>query len=218
MTNEQELLFQDNFNLVHSVANRLKSAIKVTTFEYEDLVNIGVIALIKAARTFRVTHEAKFSSYAYIIIKRDMVFEINKDSIRLGVPKHLLEAIPKLKCDKSWRELGVKEVAKRLNVPESRAERLLTVANIENKFSFDQEIKEDYELGDLLGKESDFGRVIVNDFLSTLEKADKKLIMMKLSGYKQREIAKRFNSSPQAINQRLKLRIKPRYKHYYAEV
>ncbi|WP_144558507.1 sigma-70 family RNA polymerase sigma factor [Shouchella miscanthi] len=218
MTEEQKILVNENMKLIYSIANRIKSSLKLTTFDYEDLVNIGVVALIKAATTFKDDRNVKFSSYAYIIIKRDMVFEINKDVVRLGVPKHLLELIPRLKAEINWRELNEKEVSERLNIPEKRAISLLIVANNQTKWSMEKQVSEDNELGELLGKESDFGMVFVRDFLSTLDGKDQEIVKAKLLGYKQKEIAKKYSSTPQMVNQRFRLKIRPMAKQYYAEV
>ena len=63
----REELIKENMPLVKSIAR--KFFIPGKGFEYQDLVNSGVIGLIDAINKFDAEKGAKFSSYSYIKIK-----------------------------------------------------------------------------------------------------------------------------------------------------
>ena len=59
-----EELMQENIGLVKSIALRYKGR----GTDYEDLVQIGCIGMIKAARSFDFTYKTTFSTYAVPLI------------------------------------------------------------------------------------------------------------------------------------------------------
>ena len=72
---EQEMVLK-NKNLVHSVIQQL--GIKPYSKEYEDIVSIGTIGLIKAVLTFDDSKNIKFSSYAGICIRNEVFMYCRK--------------------------------------------------------------------------------------------------------------------------------------------
>lgn len=84
LTNEnRQKLIEDNINLVHFIVHKYFPNIG---FEYEELVSIGCIGLIKASRTYDPT-KVKFSSYAFSCIRNEILMLIRKS-------KKDIDAIP----------------------------------------------------------------------------------------------------------------------------
>ena len=86
----REELIKENMPLVKSIAR--KFFIPGKGFEYQDLVNSGVIGLIDAINKFDAEKGAKFSSYSYIKIKSAILDEIRNQS---PISKHNLTKVNK---------------------------------------------------------------------------------------------------------------------------
>ena len=61
-------LIEDNLPLVKKIANRIFRRLPGGLVEFDDLVNTGVIGLIKAVNNYD-SSRARFSTYAYIKIR-----------------------------------------------------------------------------------------------------------------------------------------------------
>ena len=68
MVEEREKLILQNRGLLYRVANRFD----VSPSEYEDLISVGTIGLIKATNTFDESRNVKFSTYASACICNEM--------------------------------------------------------------------------------------------------------------------------------------------------
>lgn len=72
---EQENLVINNLRLVYYLVNKLR----VSGSDYEDLVSIGTIGLIKAASSFDDSKNVKFASYASTCINNEILMEFRKN-------------------------------------------------------------------------------------------------------------------------------------------
>ncbi|MCC0627663.1 MULTISPECIES: sigma-70 family RNA polymerase sigma factor [unclassified Clostridioides] len=115
----REELIKENMPLVKSIAK--KFFIPGKGFEYQDLVNSGVIGLIDAINKFDAEKGAKFSSYSYIKIKSAILDEIRNQS---PISKHNLtkvnkynRVVEKLQSE-LLREPTSHEIVNELNVSE----------------------------------------------------------------------------------------------------
>lgn len=62
--NSSDMLVENNMGLVYSVVNKLS----VCGYEYEDLIQIGSMGLLKAVQKFDMSYDVKFSTYAVPMI------------------------------------------------------------------------------------------------------------------------------------------------------
>lgn len=76
-TKTRKELVIENLPLVRKVASRIYSRIPEGVVEFEDLVNTGVIGLIKAIDNYD-SKKAKFSTYAYIKIRGEILDYLRK--------------------------------------------------------------------------------------------------------------------------------------------
>lgn len=76
LSREKQYLVLDNQGLVHYLVN--KFGITKTSSEYEDLVAIGTIGLIKAAITFDISRSIKFATYASRCINNEILMHYRK--------------------------------------------------------------------------------------------------------------------------------------------
>lgn len=74
MNEEQQKLVLDNQKLVYHVMKQLRLYHKL-----EDYFDVGIIGLCKAAKTFKPENGSKFSTYACICIRNNILMEIRNE-------------------------------------------------------------------------------------------------------------------------------------------
>ena len=81
MNTDEEKLITDNMNLVYSIAYKYYLQ-NNKSIELEDLQSIGFIGLIKASRYFNKDLGYAFSTYAYKLIKNEIINYIQLDNMK----------------------------------------------------------------------------------------------------------------------------------------
>ena len=76
-TSQYEFLVESNQRLVYKIARRFK----VSSFDYDDLVQAGMMGLFNAAKNYDVTKGTKFSTYATYYIIGAIKDELEKRSL-----------------------------------------------------------------------------------------------------------------------------------------
>ncbi|WP_456464457.1 sigma-70 family RNA polymerase sigma factor [Persephonella sp.] len=94
---EREKLILDNISLVKKVASKIYYRLPKGDIEFDDLVNVGVIGLMKAIKKYD-KDKAKFSTYAYIKIRGEIL-----DYLRS------LDIVPRTVRDKIKKETPLEE-------------------------------------------------------------------------------------------------------------
>ena len=74
MNEEQQKLVLNNQKLVYHVIKQLRLYHKL-----EDYIDVGIIGLCKAAQTFKPENGSKFSTYACICIRNNILMEIRSE-------------------------------------------------------------------------------------------------------------------------------------------
>lgn len=74
LTTEQYKLIEENYKLVYSFVHKHGKFYNLPNCDFDDLVSIASLGLIKAAQTFKQDKNIKFSTYAYHIM--DIEFKI----------------------------------------------------------------------------------------------------------------------------------------------
>lgn len=74
MNEKQQKLVLDNQKLVYHVIKQLHLYHKL-----EDYLDVGIIGLCKAAKTFKPENGSKFSTYAYSCIRNNILMEIRNE-------------------------------------------------------------------------------------------------------------------------------------------
>ena len=100
---ETDKYIEENIGLVHSIAKRFLGR----NVEYEDLVSIGSIGLVKAAQRFDESLNCKFSTYAFPLIMGEIKRYLRDNNI-IKIPRRSRENLIKINYvkDKLKSELG----------------------------------------------------------------------------------------------------------------
>ena len=218
----REQLVQKNIGLVKSIVSRYTAR----GVEKEDLIQIGMIGLIKAIDNFDTTYEVRFSTYAVPMIAGDirrflrdngaiMVSRSIKDH-RVAVNRSRERLIEKL-----GREPTIHEIAEDVGL--SMEDILLAVNSGQEVASLQQMIYEgdgsSIRLMDRLSAHSGEGdasldRMMLADSLSALEQRERELIVLRFYyDQTQSQIAKRMGVSQVQVS-RLEKRILRKMKMY----
>ncbi|MDQ0686782.1 RNA polymerase sigma-B factor [Streptomyces achromogenes] len=184
-------LIEMNMSLVRYAAGRFRSR---GAEEMEDIVQVGMIGLIKAIDRFELTREVEFTSFAIPYIVGEIKRFFRDTTWAVHVPRRLQEARVQLAraTEELRSRLGrtptVKELSELMSLPEDEVREARLAANGYNSSSLDAAIggSEDGEsaLQDFIGAE-DQALGLVEDFhtlaplLAELDERDRQIIHMR---------------------------------------
>lgn len=184
-------LIEMNMSLVRFAAGRFRSR---GPEEMEDIVQVGMIGLIKAIDRFDLSREAEFTSFAVPYIVGEIKRFFRDTTWAVHVPRRLQEARVQLAraTDELRSRLGrtptVKELSELMSLPEKEVREARIAANGYNSSSLDATINgsEDGEaaLQDFIGSE-DQALELVEDFhalaplLAQLDEREREIIHMR---------------------------------------
>ncbi|CAM5384281.1 RNA polymerase sigma factor SigF [Streptomyces coeruleorubidus] len=184
-------LIEMNMSLVRFAAGRFRSR---GPEEMEDIVQVGMIGLIKAIDRFELSREAEFTSFAIPYIVGEIKRFFRDTTWAVHVPRRLQEARVQLAraTEELRSRLGrtptVKELSELMSLPEAEVREARLAANGYNSASLDATINgsEDGEaaLQDFIGA-LDTDLELVEDFhalaplLAELDERDRQIIHMR---------------------------------------
>jgi len=184
-------LIEMNMSLVRYAAGRFRSR---GLQEMEDIVQVGMIGLIKAIDRFELSREVEFTSFAVPYIVGEIKRFFRDTSWAVHVPRRLQEA--RVELAKATEELGsrlgrkptVKELAELMNLPEQEVVDAMVACNGYTSASLDAAVggSEDGEnvLADFIGAE-DTDLELVEDLhtlaplVAELDERDRQLLHMR---------------------------------------
>ena len=104
---ERDKLILENLSLVKKVASKIYYRLPKGDIEFDDLVNVGVIGLMKAIERYN-EDKAKFSTYAYIKIRGEILDYLRSLDI---VPRTVRDKIKKEKPIEDGRSVPLSNTA-----------------------------------------------------------------------------------------------------------
>lgn len=190
-------MVEENLRLVEKIALRFRDR----GCETEEIVQVGVIGLIKAIDKFNLEYNTQFSTYAYPVIEGE-IKRFLRDDGTIKVSRSLKETAAALRRteDKLRKKLGREPL-----ISEISLECGISADEIAEAFSAAAPIRSIYEnvydsgsgeiiLGDTIADKSEednvINKILVNQILSHLNPRERKIIQMRYFDDKpQREIA-----------------------------
>jgi RNA polymerase sigma-B factor len=184
-------LIEMNMSLVRYAAGRFRSR---GPQEMEDIVQVGMIGLIKAIDRFELSREVEFTSFAVPYIVGEIKRFFRDTSWAVHVPRRLQEA--RVELARATEELGsrlgrrptTKELAELMNLPEQEVVDAMVAANGYTSASLDAAVSGAEEgenvLADFIGTD-DTGMELVEDLhslaplLAQLDERDRRIIHMR---------------------------------------
>ncbi|MET7738471.1 RNA polymerase sigma factor SigF [Streptomyces sp. NPDC005402] len=184
-------LIEMNMSLVRFAAGRFRSR---GPEEMEDIVQVGMIGLIKAIDRFELTREVEFTSFAIPYIVGEIKRFFRDTTWAVHVPRRLQEARVQLAraTEELRSRLGrtptVKELSELMSLPEEEVREARLASNGYNSSSLDAAISGDEDgesaLADFIGTD-DRALELVEDFhtlapmIAALNERDRQIIHMR---------------------------------------
>lgn len=198
-----DILVQHNLGLVKSLAVKFINR----GVEFDDLLQIGTMGLIRAIQKFDLSYDVRFSTYAVPMIVGE-IKRYMRDNGAVKVARSLKETAYKamktgeLLKKKLGREASIQEISDELSIT---VEDLITAldaakspVSLDEK-AFDEDSNTsmlDNIRDDRFSGESMIDRVLIKEMLSVLPKRDRQLIVLRYFQDKtQTEVAKVLNIS-----------------------
>ncbi|MER5311760.1 RNA polymerase sigma factor SigF [Streptomyces sp. NPDC002773] len=206
-------LIEMNMSLVRFAAGRFRSR---GPQEMEDIVQVGMIGLIKAIDRFELTREVEFTSFAVPYIVGEMKRFFRDTSWAVHVPRRLQEARVQLAraTEELHSRLGrtptTKELSELMSLPEAEVIEARVASNGYNSASLDAAVNggEDGEsaLADFIGAD-DVALELVEDFhalapmIAELDERDRQIIHWRfVDELAQKEIGERLGCSQMHVS------------------
>jgi len=195
--NSESRLVSENLALVHSCAGRLMR----DGCEYEDLIQIGSIALIKAIRRFDVSYNVRFSTYAVPIIVGDIKRYI-RDNTTVKVSRSLKEIFSRISVVRNelsirlMREPTLGEISSESGYTTEKLIAALEACSpcesLEKNLKSDS--SDNISLGDILKSDTDMNteldRIALKNAINMLGERERKIIIMRcFRGKTQNEVS-----------------------------
>ena len=197
-------LIKDNKKLICSIINKYTNY-----YEFDDLYQVSVIGIIKAAKNYNESYNVKFTTYAYKYILSEIINFINNSKlIKVSreyqkIYKKILET-RNLLTQKLMKEPTIKEISLFLEIDENIINDVLQ--SKENIKSLDEFLEYDDKKLTLLdtittNNEDQSNYIILKEVLNTLPKEEQELINYRYFQDKtQNEIAQIFGTNQVKIS------------------
>lgn len=200
----RDQLVEENMGLVYSTARKYTGR----GYDMEDIVQIGVIGLIKGIDRFDLSYDVKFSTYAVVMIVGEVKRFLRDDGM-VKVSRSIKENGMKIRRAREelattlMREPTVEELAKQAQITAEDVvvaqEALQEVESI-HKTIYQSDGNEIYLVDRLSGekdeKEELLNHMLVHSLMESLTEDEKKIIHMRYFENKtQTEVAKEFGIS-----------------------
>ncbi len=200
----RDRLVEENMGLVYSSARKYSGR----GYELEDIIQIGVIGLIKGIDRFDLGIDVKFSTYAVVMIIGEIKRFLRDDGI-VKVSRSIKENGLRIRrareelANTLMREPTIEELAQKAEIPVEDvivAQDALQEVESIHKTIYQSDGNEIYLLDRLSGdkdeKEELLNHMLVNSLLSELSEDEKKIIQMRyFENRTQTEVAKEFGIS-----------------------
>ena len=181
IASQVDRLVEENMGLVAMVARRYVGR----GTDYEDLIQIGAVGLVKAAKRFDESRNLKFSTYAVSKIVGELKTYF-RDNGSVKISRSLKERLFKVRKTQEkllillGREPSISEIAQELSL--SVEEVIECVEIKETTLSLDKESEEGGCLFDLIGEgteDRNLLRITLHQALEKLDSRERQIIVMR---------------------------------------
>lgn len=208
-TEERDRLVEENMGLVYMIVKRFGNR----GIENDDLVQVGIVGLLKAIDRFDFSYNVCFSTYAIPMIMGE-IRRMLRDFGSIRVSRSLKERAYKTMRTKEeltmslGREPTISEISEKMNMSEEEIVECLdsVISPVSLAEPVAGEGKDQFCVGDCLkdkkqGEDVWIEKIVVHDAMNILSEREKKIIIMKYyMGKTQGEIACQINLSQAQVS------------------
>lgn len=196
----KETLITENLPLIKSIVRRYKNKL----VEYEDLISLGTLGLVKAINNFDISFGVKFSTYAVPMIAGEIKRFIRDDGaikVSRSTKSQALEInkyIDEYRVSNE-RSPSIEELSEKFKL--EPAELVFVLDSTHYPMSIHAETEDDGltledKIASIDDEEDNINKYVIKDFISKLPERDKKIIILRYFRDKtQSEVAKELGVS-----------------------
>lgn len=190
---------EENIKLVYLVAGKMRAAAEKQGFEFDDLVQVGSMGLLKAYEKYNPElFNVKFSTYAVPTIKGSILRYLRDNPIGLRYPRPVRQLAIKI-VREELEERGAEEISKVLDVEISQVEEArwyLVNKQVKslNEVVFESDGKP-ISMFEQIGNNDDCTGLLVRDFIHSLSGREQRIVEWIMQNYSQTEIGKKIGVS-----------------------
>ncbi|GIP02072.1 hypothetical protein J28TS4_04790 [Paenibacillus lautus] len=165
--------------------------------DLDDLIQAGMIGLIKAYRRYQPSKEAKFESYAYFQIRKEILAFIRDHSECIKPARDVYEIAGSI-MKQQLEALTPEEISKKLRCTVSVAKRAIKHLDKNPMLSLNESITTTDEIAErieFLETYQDYTQVFVNDFIDHLNHSEIRMLELLTLDMTQRQIGREFGIS-----------------------
>lgn len=148
---------------------------------FKDLIQVGNIGLIKSVNAFDLSYNCKFSTYATIKIKKEIIYYIKSSIEQIHIPLYLQKELRSLENKISSIECVDKKIEERINELLSLKKEIVSLDDpIENDstITYNDVITDDNnEIDDFINKDNNL--LILNSIMQNLSKKEALVIFLR---------------------------------------
>jgi RNA polymerase sporulation-specific sigma factor len=167
---------EDNMGLVGSISKKYS---RYSRFSYDDIFQVGCIGLIKAARNFDVHKGYKFSTYAYIKIKGEILLFLRSRTKFFDSDNNVFKQIS-----------DVHKITYPLSL-----DYVIKDSSVKKQVVFSEIISDNFNLEEYISL-----RLDIKNCIDKLPRMYQKILVLKSEGFKQREIAQIIGISQNSVS------------------
>lgn len=207
-----EEFIEKNQRLVYSICNKYTSRAKLLGWEYQDLVNTGMMGLIKSYHRYDPDKFDKgtvtsITTYAVPMIKGEILrWMRDENPSGLKFTRQAKEAFSSI-IKNGLEEEKPEVISERLDIPLFRVYQAIQLMNNKKILSLDQDALDNdgdsVTFSDQQGTEDDQTSMFVQDFLEWLPVKQRKVIELKMKDLTQDEIAEKIGFSQVQVSRYL---------------
>jgi RNA polymerase sporulation-specific sigma factor len=180
----------------------------------EDLIQVGMMSLIKAINCFDESKNIKFSTFAVLVIQREIKSFIFKNSGLIKVPREVrkIKTIINFIQDNLGVTPSLSKISSYFNIEEEKIKKIMQLD--QNPLYLDNELDENndsfiYSSSFIYNEDEEnffnsFLESMFKDLKNKLNNTEIKILKLKIEGYKQVDIAKKLNIKPLKVCRILK--------------
>lgn len=189
----------DNMGLVNYVANKKIKFYNKKDYDYQDIISLGTIGLIKAVNEFDESKNVDFPHYAILKIYGEITNDFK--TVRNGI-KYSLKTLSNKKAVSEMNDKTDEEIAKKLNLKIEEVWDIKCLNNNSKVYSLEHPFlvknkRTPVKLSENIIDKSNFiADINVHNLLEILPKRDQKIVnMYVIQGYTVDEVCREFNIS-----------------------
>ncbi len=203
-------IIEGNIGLIIFIAKRYYSRIANSIIDMEDIINEGVLGMIRSIEKFKEKHKVTFSTYSSYWIRQRIERYIKDKKKIIRLPVYMLEIrakFLKLRNDGGKTDdYYIKKISREKKIPVSRIRKIVSyvpiITHLNRTYEGDKELMENFDLTYIKGDEYfGYDDMNVKMILEYVGEKEKYILLKRAENYTLEEIGLELEISRERVRQ-----------------